>query len=110
MLAKSIIKREHIIPEWNREVARRWLMFFLQKGFLAGVNFFHEYLQSLNIQGHKLEIVYYQCSFCGSNSANTNYKPEEQKGQEALAQLAHRGPDCNTIDHGLYSRQVRVFR
>ena len=110
MLEKSILKRAHIISEWNRQVARKWLMFFLQKGFLAGVNFFHEYLQSLNIQGHKLEIVYYQCSFCGSNSANTNYKPEEQEWQEVLAQLAHRGLDVNTIDTGLYSRQGRFLR
>src|SRR5258708_21131005 len=74
LLAKSILKRAHIIPERNREVARRWLMFFLQKGFLAGVNFFHEYLKSLNIQGCKLEIVSSPFNFCGSNSANTNYK------------------------------------
>jgi hypothetical protein len=91
-MAKNSFKRHKFtIDEHKRTVARQWFLFFLQKGFLAGLNFFHEYVDSLpwNKEDGPLEIAYYQCSFCGENSLYTNAKTNEQEWHEILTQLTH---------------------
>ncbi len=113
VIAKSMLKRAHIIADWNRQIVQQWLMFFLQRGFLAGINFFDEYLQALRGQdrdrGQTIEIAYYQCSFCGSNSAHTNPRDEKEERLEVLAQLAHRGLDLNGVDIDAHARQGRFL-
>lgn len=109
-VAESILKRARIISEWNRHIANQWLMFFLQKGFLAGFNFFREFHQSLCVKEQNLEIMYYQCSFCGSNSAWTNHKTEKEEWEEILTQLAPYGLDPAAVDMNFYSRQGRFLR
>lgn len=59
----------------EREIAEKWSIFFLQKGFLGGLNFFREYIQGIGWgEGRKLknvEILYYQSRFDGANSLGT---------------------------------------
>lgn len=74
-IVKKVAIKESIIDENNRKIIEKWVLFFLQKSFLAGINFFREYLNSLELNERslkKLEIIYYQCSFSGANSINTN--------------------------------------
>jgi hypothetical protein len=66
---------DKVISTLEREMAETWSTFFLQKGFLSGFNFFHEYLKSIGwLEPHNLkhlEILYYQCRFSGDNSIGT---------------------------------------
>ncbi|MBK1986072.1 helicase [Sphaerospermopsis aphanizomenoides BCCUSP55] len=66
---------DKVISTVEREMAKKWSIFFIQKGFLSGFNFFREYIKSTGWdKPHKLpnvEILYYQCRFNGDNSIGT---------------------------------------
>ncbi len=72
-MLKRIVSQ--VISTLEREMVQKWCTFYLQKGFLSGLNFFAEYLQSIGWDKpriiSKLEILYYQCQFCGDNSIGT---------------------------------------
>ena len=72
-MLKRIVSQ--VISTLEREMVQKWSTFYLQKGFLSGLNFFAEYLQSIGWDKpriiSKLEILYYQCQFCGDNSIGT---------------------------------------
>ena len=80
-----------LVNEVSREIAENWCQFFLQKGFLCGLNFFREYLKSLGCDEKQkfknLEILYYQCCFNGDNSIGTYQVDDEQWFQNVLSQL-----------------------
>jgi len=78
-----------VISTWDKETLQRWSLFFLQKGYLAGVNFFDEYLQSFEYcKPHKpRDIVYLQCNFYGESSLGTYPKNERTAVQELMAQF-----------------------
>ena len=83
---------DKVISTLEREMAETWSTFFLQKGFLSGLNFFPEYLKSTNgIEPHRLknvEILYYQCRFSGDNSIGTyDIKDDSQWFTEVLSQF-----------------------
>jgi hypothetical protein len=83
---------DKVISTLEREMADTWSTFFLQKGFLSGLNFFGEYLKSTGWhQPHKLqhlEVLYYQCKFCGDNSVGTyDTKSDTQWFGEVLSQF-----------------------
>jgi hypothetical protein len=101
MAKNSFRRHKFTIDEHKRKIARQWFLFFLQKGFLAGLNFFHEYVESLpwnKDNDGPLEIAYYQCSFCGENSLYTNSKTSELEYCEILTQLTHYQIDPLTIN------------
>ena len=72
-MLKRIVSQ--VISTLEREMVQKWCTFYLQKGFLSGLNFFAEYLQSIGWDKpnriSKLEIIYYQCQFSGDNSIGT---------------------------------------
>ncbi|MGB8687093.1 MAG: ATP-binding protein, partial [Microcoleus sp.] len=82
---------DKIISPLARKMAEKWSVFFLQKGFISGLNFFREYLQSTgwNEQNklRHLEILYFQCCFCDENSIGTQAKGEEKWFGEVLSQF-----------------------
>ncbi len=83
---------DKVISTLEREMAETWSTFFLQKGFLSGFNFFHEYLKSTGwVEAHRiknLEILYYQCRFSGDNSIGTyDIKDDSQWFTEVLSQF-----------------------
>ncbi|WP_460204069.1 helicase-related protein [Scytonema sp. NUACC21] len=85
---------DKVISTLEREMADNWGTFFLQKGFLSGLNFFREYINSTGCnEPHKLrhlEILYYQCKFSGDNSIGTyNGKDDVQWFREILSQLGN---------------------
>jgi hypothetical protein len=77
-----------VISTWDKETLQRWSLFFLQKGYLAGMNFFDEYLQSFeHCKPHKpRDIIYLQCNFYGENSLGAYPKNERAAVQELMAQ------------------------
>lgn len=100
MVKEAFKRTKFSLSPHKRQVAKQWFMFFLQKGFLTGLNFFQEYLASLHWQSEdtKVEIVYYQCSFCRENSIYTHTKTEETEWREILTQFAACGLDSKRID------------
>ncbi len=101
-MVKRIAKNEGITSPESLKNLERWCQYFLQKGYLAGLNFFGEYINSTGWNNGSFrkpkEILYYQCSFRGDNSFGTypNYdKKEEIHG--LLSQLvAEDKPDLLT--------------
>jgi len=89
-MLQQIVNQLISTPE--REMVQKWSTFFLQKGFLSGVNFFGEYIQSIgwseSFKLKNVEILYYQCRFSGDNSIGTYEKKNTaQWFREVLRQL-----------------------
>ncbi len=82
---------DKIISPLERKMAEKWSVFFLQKGFLSGLNFFREYLESTGWNEpnklRRLEILYYQSCFCDESSIGTYVKGEKQWFGEVLSQF-----------------------
>ncbi len=93
VLAEVMYKRQGIVSSWDKGTLERWLLFFVQKGFLAGENFFAEYLQSFaHINPYTTrEIVYLQCNFYGENSFGTYTKNDQSVAQELMEQFHQQG-------------------
>jgi hypothetical protein len=90
----KILKRigDKFIDSVERKMAQKWSTFFLQKGFLGGLNFFREYINSTGWSEppklQHLEILYYQCRFGGDNSIGTyDEKDDLQWFAEVLSQF-----------------------
>lgn len=94
----EMLKRivDKVISPLEKQMAKKWSTFFLQKGFLAGLNFFREYIKSAGwsdrhvAQASRLqhvEILYYQCCFSDDNSIGTYTKGDEQWFREVLSQF-----------------------
>jgi hypothetical protein len=90
-MVQRIAKKQKAIAANHLEILEQWSRFFIQKGFLSGLNFFREYLQStdwsLRQQKH-LEIIYYQCSFGGENSMGSYPKDAIKHCAEVLSQFS----------------------
>ncbi len=89
-MVRRLADREQVISEQNRQIIGKWSTFFVQKGFLAGLNLFSEYIKSTGWSKHqlkRLEILYYQCYFSDDNSLGTYTKGEEKSFKEVLAQF-----------------------
>ncbi|MEA5499225.1 helicase-related protein [Limnoraphis robusta] len=89
-MIRRLADKEQVISEQNRQIIGKWSTFFLQKGFLAGLNLFSEYIKSTGWSKHqlkRLEILYYQCCFSDDNSLGTYTKGEEKSFKEVLAQF-----------------------
>ena len=82
---------DKITSPLERKMAEKWSVFFLQKGFLSGLNFFREYLESTGWNNsnklRRLEILYYQSCFCDESSIGTYVKGEAQWCREVLSQF-----------------------
>ncbi|MDJ0508142.1 MAG: helicase-related protein [Crocosphaera sp.] len=89
---------EKVVSDSNRKIIKDWVLFFLQKSFLSGLNFLQEYFKSVAIEKEhykKLEILYYQCFFHGDNSLGTyNDKGETEIYKTILQQLT----DIDNVD------------
>ena len=85
-ILKEIVK-DLTAPE-SRQIAEKWTKFVLFKGFLGGLNFFREYLDSTGWKPHKLQILYYQCRFDGDNSLGVLPKSDEVAFRQVLSQFA----------------------
>ncbi|WP_426560754.1 helicase-related protein [Dapis sp. BLCC M172] len=88
-LVRKIADAEKISSQGSIENLERWSQYFIQKGFIAGLNFFREYIKSTNWKLHlrKPEILYYQCSFDGDNAFGSNPKDRQQATRRLLSQF-----------------------
>ncbi|MEA5534417.1 C-terminal helicase domain-containing protein [Crocosphaera sp. XPORK-15E] len=90
-IIKKLADSENINSDSDRKIIQKWVLFFLQKSFLSGLNFFQEYLDAIGVKRDnykELEIIYYQCYFHGDNSLGTYTDKGETAGYKAvLSQL-----------------------
>ena len=88
-LLSAIYKSTGVINQIDKEQLQQWVLYFMQKGYLAGLNLFTEYLQSF-VQPKKYrqaEIVYLQCNFYGQNSFYIYNKNENAAVQGLMQQI-----------------------
>lgn len=99
-LVEKMYQRTGVNSPWDQATLRRWFLFFLQKGFLAGVNFLAEYLQSFQHLQPKLPrtIVYLQCNFYGTNSLETYEKNARTAIRELMMQFQAAGHQIQFSD------------
>ncbi|MBE9186042.1 helicase [Microcoleus sp. LEGE 07076] len=83
----EMIREANLLASLDAEIAEKWSLFFVQKGFLGGLNFFREYIKSTGWNLQRLEIVYCQCSFSDANSIRTYNKGEKEAFKQLLSQL-----------------------
>jgi hypothetical protein len=91
-ILKRLTDREKVVSEQHRQIVAKWSTFFVQKGFLSGLNFLSEYLKATGWnerQLNKLEILYYQCCFADDNSIGTYVKGREQGFRDVLSQFGN---------------------
>ncbi|MDY7007339.1 MAG: helicase [Cyanobacteriota bacterium] len=88
-LVRKIVDAEKISDTESIKNLERWSQYFIQKGFIAGLNFFREYIKSTGWKLHlrKPEILYYQCSFDGDNAFGSNHKDRQQATSKLLSQF-----------------------
>ncbi len=111
MMREAFKRTKFSLSQHKRQVAKQWFMFFLQKGFLAGLNFFQEYLASLHLAaGTTVEIAYYQCSFSRENSISTHMKTDENEWRDILSQFADYGLDAQHLDLHAYKATGKFLR
>jgi hypothetical protein len=100
-LVQQIVTEGRITDPNNIEIIKKWVSFFLQKGWLSGLNFFHEYnTQIATVASSSLPaaasrrrsgtsvppiIRYYQCSFSDENSLGLYNKGSGQQFKQLLA-------------------------
>jgi hypothetical protein len=89
-MLKQILNK--IVSSLEREIVQKWSIFFLQKGFFCGLNFFGEYIRAIDWDKpnklKSIEILYHQCKFSGDNSIGTyESKNTEQWFKEILRQF-----------------------
>ncbi|MBD2629484.1 helicase-related protein [Trichormus variabilis] len=99
-IKKRIVDK--VVNEVHQKISETWCQFFVQKGFLCGLNFFREYLKSLgcdeksNLQN--LDILYYQCCFNGNNSMGTHNIDDKQWFKSVLSQFEELEYSSDYID------------
>ncbi|MDB9311969.1 helicase-related protein [Spirulina sp. CS-785/01] len=84
---KELCRDANIIDPGDIYKVETWGLFLLQKGWLSGLNFFREYLDSFSKTPSKTKILYYQCCFSGDNSMGVLSKDTEKEVREWLSQL-----------------------
>lgn len=92
-LYTKLCERSGVISTWDKETLERWLLYLLQKGYLGGLNFFTEYIESFSHEKpHKpRSIVYAQCNFYGPSSLETYHKNERTAAHELMGQFHAQG-------------------
>ena len=124
-IVRKLIEKENIISQQHREIIKQWAIFFLQKSFLAGINFLDEYFTAIDWNKSsilkRLEVVYFQCDFANDNSLRTYYKSEAQVYQDWFAQFEGLGIDtykykqtgeflkADSLIYLRYKHQVRIL-
>jgi hypothetical protein len=90
-MVRALIKKTNVINDKHRRIVEKWSLFFLEKAFIAGLNFLGEYIEAMGwnqYQRKRLKILYYQCFFSGDNSFGSYQKNINDQGtHEILSQL-----------------------
>src|SRR4028118_83396 len=113
-MTAEIVREANLLASLDAEIVKKWSLFFVQKGFLGGLNFFREYVKSTGWNWQRLEIVYCQCSFSDANSIRTYNKGDKESFKELLSQLTTAKVSLSDDEInsyiGRYSKKGGVFQ
>jgi hypothetical protein len=101
----EIIREANLLSSLDSKIAEKWSLFFVQKGFFGGLNFFREYVKSTGWNLQRLKILYCQCSFSDANSIRTYNKGDKEAFKELLSQLKTAKPSLSDDEINLYIRR-----
>ncbi|MEA5418870.1 helicase-related protein [Spirulina sp. CCNP1310] len=86
-MIKTLLRQ--VTSSQEKAVLEKWSQFFLLRGFLAGLNFWREYLEFVFPTGKsEVEVVYLQCCFRGDNSLGQNTEEGETWERDVLQQFS----------------------
>lgn len=100
----EITREANLLGSLDAKIVEKWSLFFVQKGFLGGLNFFREYVKSTGWNLHRLEIVYCQCNFSNDNSIRTYERDEKKVFKQLLSQFKTAKRSLSDDDIDLYSK------
>ncbi len=106
-IVRKLIDNEGVINPQHRDIVKQWATFFLEKSFLAGLNFLDEYFSAIAWneprQLKRLQVVYCQCYFADDNSLGTYRKGEQKVYQDWQSQFDRLGVNIS-IDTNKYKQ------
>nr|BBH91691.1 hypothetical protein KTC_64420 [Thermosporothrix sp. COM3] len=83
-LIQKLQKYADVSDSWSKANIERWGYFILMRGYLSGLTFFTEYLQSFQYADYRC--VYILCNFYGSNSLGTYTEKDSRSAALELIQ------------------------
>ncbi|MBE9121780.1 helicase [Tychonema sp. LEGE 07199] len=99
----EITREANLLASLDAKIVEKWSLFFVQKGFIGGLNFFREYLKSTGWNLNRAQILYCQCSFSDANSIRTYNKENQNAGfKQVLSQL-------KTASHSLSEEEINRY-
>ena len=106
-MTAEIIREANLLGSLDAKIVEKWSLFFVQKGFFSGLNFFREYLKSTGWNLHLLKILYCQCSFSYTNSIRTYDKTDDTAFKELLSQFKIAQPNLSDDEINSYIRRYK---
>lgn len=103
----EIIREANLLGSLDAKIVEKWSLFFVQKGFLGGLNFFREYVKSTGWNLKLSQILYCQCSFSDANSIRTYNKDEKVAFKEVLSQFKIAKPNLSDDEINSYIRRYK---
>ncbi len=113
-IIRRLIDDLGVISYQHRETVKQWATFFLQKSFLAGLNFLDEYFSAIGWNStrklKRIEIVYFQSYFADDNTLGTYVKGERKVYQDWLSQFKNQGVDLSNVDINKYTQKGEFLK
>ncbi len=113
-IKRKLIDKIGVISDQHREIVNQWAKFFLQKSFLAGLNFLDEYFSAIGWdskrQLRRIEVVYFQAYFADDNTLGTYLKGENRVYQDWLSQFNNSGIDINKFNTNKYKEKGEFLK
>ena len=113
-IKRKLIDKIGVISDQHREIVNQWAKFFLQKSFLAGLNFLDEYFSAIGWDGkrqlRRIEVVYFQGYFADDNTLGTYLKGENRVYQDWLSQFNNSGIDINKFNTNKYQEKGEFLK
>ncbi len=113
-IVRRLIDNIGVISYQHREIVKQWATFFLQKSFLAGLNFLDEYFSAIGWNGkrqlRRVEVVYFQGYFADDNTLGTYSKGESKVYRDWLSQFKNKGVDISNVDTNKYKQKGEFLK
>ena len=113
-IVRRLIDDLEVISYQHREIVKQWATFFLQKSFLAGLNFLDEYFSAIGWNStrklRRIEIIYFQSYFADDNTLGTYVKGERKVYQDWLSQFKKQGVDISNVDINKYTQKGEFLK
>ena len=113
-IVRRLIDNIGVISYQHREIVKQWATFFLQKSFLAGLNFLDEYFSAIGWNGkrqlRRIEVVYFQGYFADDNTLGTYSKGESKVYRDWLSQFKNRGVDISNVNTNKYKQKGEFLK